>query len=132
VFYDPENPASFWTLSSLQAGLKQKARRSDALKNWLEQQDAFTTHKPVRKRFKRNQYTVSNILDIWECDSMDFQSLNKFNDNYTYLLTVIDVFSKFLHIVPLKSKTGPAVAMAFRSVLWDPKYTETSYLGVDG
>ena len=48
---------------------------------------------------------------------MDMQSLSTYNDKYKYLLSVIDVFSKFLHIVPLRSKTGTAVSSAFRSIL---------------
>jgi transposase InsO family protein len=39
-----------------------------------------------------------------------------------YLLSVIDVFSKYLHVVPLKSKTGPSVTSAFESVLKDNKF----------
>ena len=56
-------------------------------------------------------------MDVWECDLMDMRSLSKYNDNYTYLLSVIDTFSKYLHIVPLRSKTGTAVNSAFLSVL---------------
>ena len=66
---------------------------------------------------------MNNILDVWECDLIDVQSLSKFNGNYKYLLTVIDVFSKFLHIAPIKSNTGPAVTSAFQSILKDPKYS---------
>jgi len=36
-----------------------------------------------------------------------------------YLLSVIDVFSKYLHVVTLKPKTGPSVTAAFQSVLKD-------------
>ena len=49
-------------------------------------------HKQLRHRFARNPYTVNNILDVWECDLIDVQSLSKFNGNFKYLLTVIDVF----------------------------------------
>ena len=41
-------------------------------------------------------------MDVWESGLVDVQSLAKHNDGHRYLLTVIDVFSKFLHIVPLK------------------------------
>jgi transposase InsO family protein len=58
-----------------------------------------------------------------EADLVDVQAFSKFNDNYKYLLTVIDVFSKFLHIVPLKSKMGTAITLAFKSILKDPKYS---------
>jgi len=59
---------------------------------------------------------------VWECDLVDVQGLSKYNDGVKYLLTVIDVFSKFLHIIPLISKTGKAVTTAFQSIFKDPKY----------
>jgi hypothetical protein len=71
----------------------------------------------VRKRFLRNPYNVTNISDVWDCDLVDIQNFSKYNDKYRYLLSVIDVFSKFLHIVTLRAKTGTAVAWAFRSIL---------------
>jgi len=53
---------------------------------------------------------------------VDVQSLTKYNDDHRYLLTEIDIFSKFLHIVPLKSKTGKAVSEAFETVLNNDRY----------
>jgi len=41
------------------------------IKKWLEKQDAYTLHRPVRKRFHRNRYNVANIDDVWECDLVD-------------------------------------------------------------
>jgi hypothetical protein len=92
------------------------------IKAWLLKQDAYTLHRGVRKRFPRNPYSVNNINDVWECDLIDVQGLSKNNDGVKYLLSVIDVFSKFLHIVPLKSKTGKDATLAFQSILNDPRY----------
>ena len=50
--------------------------------------------------------------------------VTKYKDGARYLLTVIDVFSKFLHIVPLLSKTGKAVTTAFQSIFKGPKYSQ--------
>jgi len=58
-------------------------------------------------------------MDVWECDLVDVRALGRFNDNYKYILSVIDVFSKFLHLVPLRSKTGTVVASAFTSIIKD-------------
>ena len=80
-------------------------------------------HKPLRHRYHRNPYIVYNILDVWECDLINVPSLSKFNDNNKYLLTVIDIFSKFLHIIPLKSKMTPTVTSAYLPILKDPKYS---------
>ena len=44
------------------------------------------------------------------------QAFAKFNGGIKYLLTVIDVFSKYGWIVPLKSKTGVEVARALNKI----------------
>ena len=62
---------------------------------------------------------MNNVIDVWDCDLVDVRVLGKFNDNYKYILFVIDVFFKFLHLVPLGSKTGRAVATAFISIFKD-------------
>jgi hypothetical protein len=76
-------------------------------------------HRPVQKRFPLNAYDVNNVLDLWQSDLLDLQTFAKYNNNYRYVLSVIDIFSKYLHLVPLKSKTGSAVADAFGSFLRD-------------
>jgi hypothetical protein len=128
LFYDPAKPSGFSTLQKLKEAVE--ATKNNKLKKprrapeaWLQEQDAFTMHRPVRKRFPRNPYTITNALDVWECDLLDVQSLSRYNDRYRYLLTVIDVFTKYLHVVPLRSKTGTNVASAFRSILDDPRYS---------
>jgi len=73
----------------------------------------------VRKRFARNPITVTNVGDVWECDLLDVESYAKYNDNFRYILSVIDVFSKFLYLIPVKTKIGPAVTVAFRSIFDD-------------
>ena len=120
VYYDPANPASYSTARKLASAVQ---RDTSNINTWLQAQDAYTLHRPVRKRFFRNPYSVDNILDLWQADLVDVQGLAKYNDNYKYLLTVIDVFSKYLHVIPLKSKTGPAVTAAFLSIFKDPKYS---------
>jgi hypothetical protein len=79
----------------------------------------------VRKRFPRKPSSVNNVTDVWECD-VEFQTFSKFNNNYRYMLTVIDdAFSKFLHISPIKAKTGMVVASVIRLIFKDPRYSKT-------
>jgi len=77
----------------------------------------------VRKHFARNPYIVANVMDVWECDLLDVQAYAKYNDNHRHILSVIDLFSKFLHMIPVKTNSGPSVASAFRSMCDDPKYS---------
>ena len=39
------------------------------------------------------------------------------NDNCKYLLTVIDVLSKFAWVVPIKDKSGKTITEAFKPIL---------------
>uniref|UniRef100_A0A6V7KMA4 Chromo domain-containing protein n=2 Tax=Bracon brevicornis TaxID=1563983 RepID=A0A6V7KMA4_9HYME len=43
------------------------------------------------------------------------------NKGYKYLLTVIDIFSKYAWAIPTKSKTGPEVTSAMKVVLKDSR-----------
>jgi hypothetical protein len=38
------------------------------------------------------------------------------NNGYRYLLTIIDLFSRYAWAVPLKDKTGATITAAFRQV----------------
>jgi len=58
-------------------------------------------------------------MEVWECDLLDVQSYATYNDNFRYILSVIDVFSKFLYLIPVKIKSEPAVTAAFRSIFVD-------------
>ena len=62
-------------------------------------------------------------MDVWECDLLDVKAYAKYNDNRRYILSVIDVFSKYLHMIPIKTKSGLSVASAFRSTFNDSKYS---------
>jgi len=73
----------------------------------------------MRKRFARNPYTVTNVRDVLECDSLDVQAYTKYNDNYTYILSAINLFSKFLFLFPVKTKSGLAFTTAFLSIFDD-------------
>jgi hypothetical protein len=61
-------------------------------------------------------------MDVWECDFVDVQTLAKYV-SYRYMLTVIDVFSKFLQ-VPLRAKAGTAVSSGFLSIFKDKEYSK--------
>ena len=53
------------------------------------------------------------------------QAFSKDNNGIKYLLTVIDIFSKFVWIVPLKLKTGQEVADAFSRILKESRPSKT-------
>jgi len=78
-------------------------------------------YKPVRKRFPRNPYSVTNIDDVWEIDLADLSSLSRFIDKYKYLLNVIDIFSRYAWSVLLKDKTGKSIGAALTTLFENRK-----------
>ena len=59
---------------------------------------------------------VGGIDQQWQMDLADMQLLQKYNDGYRYLLVCIDVFSKYVWVVPLKNKTGSMLVEAFKII----------------
>ena len=57
-----------------------------------------------------------HIDEGWCSDLVEMQQFSKWNKGYRYLLMVLDVFSKYGWIVPLKDKKGETVAEAFKSI----------------
>ena len=45
------------------------------------------------------------------------QLISKFNKGFRFLLCVIDIFSKYAWVVPLKDKKGISIANAFQKIL---------------
>ena len=48
---------------------------------------------------------------------VDMQSLSKYNKEIRYLLSAIDLFSKYAWVVPLKDKTGISIVNAFQKIV---------------
>jgi len=91
------------------------------VEEWFSCQDTYILHKPVRKRFPRNPYTVTDFDDIWEIDIAVLSSISKYNDKYKYLLNVIDIFSRFALNVTLKDKTCTLITAVLKSLLKNRK-----------
>ena len=73
-------------------------------------------HKPIRKNFPKRYVFVRNVDDIWGADLIDMHKLAKYNDNFKYVLMVIDIYSKYGWVVPLKYKSGDAMKTALQSI----------------
>ena len=81
------------------------------------EQLANELHKPIiRKLEKRKVYSTFKD-NIWGVDLADMQLLSKYNKGIRFLLCVIDIFSKYARVVPLKDKKGISIVKAFQIIL---------------
>ena len=81
-------------------------------------------HKPIIRKFqKRKVYSLFKD-NIWGADLADMQLISKFNKGFRFLLCVIDIFSKYAWVVPLKDKKGVSIVGAFEKILDDSNRSE--------
>ena len=81
------------------------------------EQLAEELHKPIVKKLKKRKVYSAFKDNIWGVDLADMQLLSKYNKGIRFLLRVIDIFSKYAWVVPLKDKKGISILKAFQSIL---------------
>ena len=113
VYFDAGNPAGYGGVNSLvkETGLPEKK-----VKAWLRKQRTYTTHKPARVRYPTRSYVTRGLDHQWQADLVEMRPYASVNQGYHYLLTVIDMFSRYAMVRPLKRKTPNEVIEAFRSI----------------
>ena len=112
TYYNVVAPASYGGLSKF----KPKGYTKKEVREWLQSQDTYTLHKPTRRRFPRRQVVVYGIDHQWQADLVDLAKLSSYNKGFKYLLTCIDVLSRYALVVPLKDKTGKTLKDAFQVI----------------
>lgn len=63
-------------------------------------------HASARKNFPRRRVIVRGYDDLWQADVVEMRPYARSNKGYNYILTIIDVLSKYAWAVPLKNKSG--------------------------
>ena len=81
------------------------------------EQLANELHKPIIRKFEKRGVYSTFKDNIWGVDLADMQLLSKYNKGIRFLLCVIDIFSKYAWVVPLKDKKGVSIVTAFQSIL---------------
>ena len=105
-----------------------KRKRPSSEENWQEKL-ADELHKPIKRNFTRRRVIVNHIDETWCSDIVEMQKFSRWNKGYRYLLMVLDVFSKYGWIVPLKDKKGETVADSLKTIFKEGRKPE--YLWTD-
>ena len=99
---------------------------------FLQQKDAHTKYRQIQRKFPRLKVIAYGINEIWSIDVAYVDKLAKYNNGVKYLLVAVDVLSRFLRVVPMRSKSAPDAAKAFEKMIekvqpqkvWSDKGTE--------
>ena len=120
IYYDLDNVAGFTTSPGV---LLKKAREEGLdislkdIEQFLAGQLAFTRHKQPTRKFPRRKILILRPDDCWACDLAFVDALSDYNNGYSYLLVVCDIFSSKIWLRKLRKKSAKEVELNFRSII---------------
>ena len=87
-----------------------------AIKQWLQDIDAYILQRPQKYKFKMNRVVSQGIDFLWDVNLPDVSALSKENDITKYLLVAIDVFLRQAWVEPLKNKLNGSIIDALNDI----------------
>lgn len=78
---------------------------------------ATEIHRPVKKLFPRRHVHASGKDEVWSMDLVDMSEWKDSNDGEKFMLTVVDVFTRYAWAKPMRSKTAIDTYAAFISIV---------------
>ena len=79
---------------------------------------------PQITKFRRQRIIPLHKDETWSADLIDKSSLSKYNNNYNFIITVIDIFTKHAWGIPLTNKSGLSITNGFKIVLGESRKPE--------
>ena len=89
-----------------------------------QQQLSKEVFSPQITKYKRQRIIPLYKDETWSADLIDKSSLSKYNNNYKFILTVIDIFTKYAWAIPLKNKSGFSITNGFKTILSEGRKPE--------
>ena len=131
IYYDPSE--GYQSAEKLYQKAKEKGLgvTRKTVKNWLETQDTYTRYKPAVRKHKFLKTFVKNLADQMQMDLVDMGKYGNKNKGYRWILTAIEILSRFAFAIPVYRKNVEsmtrAVEMLLKNLKKGSENTRTSY-----
>ena len=86
------------------------------IKKCLQKKNSYSINKTAKRNFQRSCVIVNRIDDQFDAELASFISYANDNNGYKYLLVVIDIFSRYAWVEPIKDKTANEIVQAFNKI----------------
>lgn len=119
IYYDPGHAAAYAGLDKLYRTVRKEGRfvlSRDKIEKWLLKQEDYAVHREDRPNFERRRVVVPFVDYQWDVDTANMDYYKKDNDGYAYFLLAIDIMSKYVWTVPLRTRTAKEMVVAFKKV----------------
>ena len=114
MYYSLDSPSSYACKNTLYQTARKKFPeiKLTQVKNGLYRQLTYTLHKPVYQSFQTCLVVVYAIDELWQLDLVDLSKLARENGGYKFILSIVDVLSKYGWFLSLKLKHGEEIKVA--------------------
>ena len=123
LYYSLDLPSSYASKNTLYQAAREifSEVKLNQVENWLSKQLACTLHKPVYQTFQTRSVIVYVIDELCQLDLVDLLKLFRENEGHKFILSIIDVLSKYSWLLPLKSKHGNEIKGALTKLFEQTK-----------
>ena len=113
IYTDLRHPASFSSPYTLFRATKQKNPNIlyKDVESWLGTQPVYTKYWRIKVKYPHRKVLSRGLRYQYQAD---YSALKRDNCSFTFLLTIIDIFSRFALAIPIKSKKRSPCCCSFR------------------
>ncbi|MEW8089989.1 MAG: DDE-type integrase/transposase/recombinase [Candidatus Thiodiazotropha endolucinida] len=117
IYYDPKHPASFAGVEKLYRAVRKDGKfvlSRNKIRKWLVKQEDYAVHKEEKSKFRRRRVIAPFVDYQWDVDTADMRRYE--DQKYKYFLLAVDIMSKYVWTVPLRTKTAAEIVKAFQTI----------------
>ena len=126
IWYNPKNVGGFTGPSALYDVARRDGKfkiSKQQITDWLQNQDPYSVRRQIHSKKRTVKTPLVAVDHMWDADLADVSNIKEHNDGIRFLLVVIDMFSRYAWVLPLKDKKASTVLEAFKTILSERKPT---------
>lgn len=115
IYYDPSHAGAYGGVEKLYRVVRKDGKfvlDRTKIRNWLLKQEDYAVHRETRSKFKRRRVVAPFVDYQWDVDTANLAYYEKSNDGFGYFVLAIDILSKFVWTIPLRTTTGEEMVRA--------------------
>ena len=119
LYYDPNHAGAYGGVEKLYRAVRKEGKfvlGRTKIRDWLSKQEDYAVHRETRSKFKRRRVVAPFVDYQWDVDTANMVHYKKDNEGYGYFVLAIDILSKFVWTVPLKTTTGQEMVDALTQI----------------
>lgn len=123
LYYDAKFPGSYSGFGKFYREVKKihPNVKKETIRQFLQAESSYSLHKPIKKPHTYRKTISFHKNDLWQIDLLDLQKFSIENQGFRYLCVIIDCFTRYVWVKPLKNKTGESLRKALALLIMNER-----------